>query len=195
MNEQLSALMDGELDRTQAAKVITQLGANEDQRDCWETYHLMADVMRADTLDEQAVCGKRRQRANAIFAALADEPTVFAPSAVRPKSKVIGAIGMVTGRGLSRGPRLAMAVAASIVTVSAVGIVAMKTQQSGVPEGSMKLIAQQTPASVITVAAPTVNVNDYLVLHRQFANTSGLSNYKQATFSTKCNDKSSAVVC
>jgi sigma-E factor negative regulatory protein RseA len=192
MNEHLSALMDGELDRTQAAKVITQLGANAEQRDCWETYHLMADVMRADTVDAQDLCAKRRQRANAIFAALADEPTVFAPSAVRPKSKVIGAIGTITGRSLSRGPRLAMAVAASIVTVSAVGIVAMKAQQDGVPEGGIKLIAQQAPAAVMTVAAPAVNVNDYLVLHRQFANTSGL---KQATFSTKCNDKSSAVVC
>ncbi len=192
MNEQLSALMDGELDRTQAAKVITQLGANEEQRDCWETYHLMADVMRADTVDAQAVCGKRRQRANAIFAALADEPTVFAPRAVRPKSKVIGAIGNVANLSLSRGPRIAMAVAASIMTVSAVGVVAMKVQQGGQQDGGVKLMAQQAPAAVITVAAPAVNVNDYLVLHRQFANPSGL---KQATFSTKCNAKSSAVVC
>ena len=67
MNEQLSALMDGELDRNQAAKTITQLGANEAQRDCWETYHLMADVMRADTADAQVVCGKRRARSLSSF--------------------------------------------------------------------------------------------------------------------------------
>ena len=194
MNEQLSALMDGELDRGQAAKVITQLGGNEGQRDCWETYHLMADVMRADTIDAQAVCGKRRERANAIFAALADEPTVFAPNAVRPKSNVIGLFGSSAVHGLSRGPRLAMAVAASIATVSAVGIVAMKAPQGSTVQGGPTLIAQQLPTSVIPVSPAAVNVNDYLVLHRQFSNGNA-SGLRQATFSTKCNDKSKAVAC
>ena len=76
MSEKLSALMDGELDQGEAKRVIKSLGNDEVSRDHWDLYHVIGESLRGD------VVGRARSGAgstDAIFAALAQEPTVLAP--------------------------------------------------------------------------------------------------------------------
>lgn len=157
MNEKLSALMDGELDRDQARTVIKSLGSDDGSRDHWDLYHVIGEAMRGDDVWRAGSHGKR---AESIFTALALEPTVLAPAMIK--------------HPVERRTRIALAMAASVATISAVGVIAMK-QQSGevVP---VQLVQQVAPQPVaVNKLPPTstgIRVNDYLVVHRQFSNPS-----------------------
>jgi sigma-E factor negative regulatory protein RseA len=153
MNEKISALMDGELDRDEAMQVIRGLGSDTERRDSWDHYHLIGETLRGSSSGEVT---RRRQCAAAIFAKLAQEPTVLAPSAIK--------VAPVEKR-----TRMALAMAASVVTVSAIAVVAFKQQNGTV--ASVQLVQQVAPRPVgITPNSAEVRVNDYLAIHRQFAN-------------------------
>ncbi len=157
MNDNISTLLDGELDREEAIETIRHLGADAKCRTTWDSYHLIGDVLRGESLGEMA---RRRQSAESIFAKLAAEPTVIAPAALNRASR-------------QSKTRLAMAMAASIVTVSAIAVIAMK-QQSGVV-APVQVVQQNPPLAIVPVVAKgNEQVNDYLVIHRQFANRQGL---------------------
>jgi sigma-E factor negative regulatory protein RseA len=163
MNEKISALMDGELDRDDAARLIKLIGGDHARRADWETYHLIGACMRGEAVNRSARIERSR---DALFAALAAEPTVIAP-------------GTLAARRVEKRTRMALAMAASIVTVSAVSVVALK-QQSGSTVVPVQLVQQAPPAVLVDTGGQRVRaerrVNDYLVLHRQFANQSALQN-------------------
>ena len=162
MNEKLSALMDGELARDEAQRVIKTLGADLAQRESWDAYHLISACLRGDAAGMgNADAAVRNARTNAIFTRLAAEPTILAPAAIRKPS-------LVESR-----TRMVLAMAASIVTVSAVGVVAFK-QQQGATVSPVTLVQQMAPQPVADAqlqrAQADLRVNDYLVIHRQFSN-------------------------
>jgi sigma-E factor negative regulatory protein RseA len=157
MNEKISALMDGELDRDEALSVIRGLGADNARRQSWDQYHLIGEALRGEPSGEVA---RRQHCAAAIFAKLANEPTVLVPSARRSAP-------------VEKRTRMALAMAASVVTVSAVAIVAFK-QQGGVV-APVQLVQEVAPKPVGQVQSPSEGrVNDYLAIHRQFANRDAL---------------------
>ena len=163
MNEKLSALMDGELARDDAQGVIKTLGADSAQRESWDAYHLIGACLRGDEMGTTAIGASART--DAIFARLAAEPTILAPAAIRKHTRV------------ESRTRMALAMAASVVTVSAVGVVAFK-QQQGATVAPVTLVQQVAPQPLADASLPRaqadLRVNDYLVVHRQFANPSAL---------------------
>lgn len=162
MNEKLSALMDGELSRDEAAPVIRKLGGDPAERESWDAYHLIGACLRGDIPNEVTSSASHRIACTeAIFAKLAAEPTVLAPAAI--KSAV-----PINGR-----TRIALAMAASVATISVIGAVAFKQQQGGIV-APISLVQQVAPQPVADPAQQRAiadqRVNDYLVVHRQFAN-------------------------
>ena len=157
MNEKLSALMDGELDHDQARTVIKSLGSDDASRDKWNLYHVIGESLRGDDIGRASA---HKTSADSIFAALALEPTVLAPAMIKLP--------------LERRTRMALAMAASVVTISAIGVVAMK--QQGGEVAPVQLVQQVAPQPVanskVSPSASAVRVNDYLVVHRQFSNPS-----------------------
>ena len=154
MNEKLSALMDGELDQGEARTVIKSLGSDDASREHWDLYHVIGETLRGDEFGHAQL---HKDNTGAIFAALAAEPTVLAPLMIK--------------HPVENRTRIALAMAASVITISAVGVVAFK-QQSG-QVAPVQLVQQVAPQPVTTKAAPNgseVRVNDYLVVHRQFSN-------------------------
>ena len=154
MNEKLSALMDGELDQGEARTVIKSLGSDDASREHWDLYHVIGEALRGDELGHAQ---SHKNNSGAIFAALAAEPTVLAPLMIK--------------HPVENRTRIALAMAASVITISVVGIVAFK-QQSG-QVAPVQLVQQVAPQPVASKATPNgseVRVNDYLVVHRQFSN-------------------------
>jgi sigma-E factor negative regulatory protein RseA len=183
MNEKLSALMDGELDRDTAVLAIKTLGGNDEQRKDWDCYHLIGDALRNDMRTDSIQAVVRRQTTtNAIFTKLAEEPTVLAPVAIRGAGAVKSSSRIAKAIPVQQRTRFALAMAASVVTVSAIGVVAFKQQQTTAALSNQ--VAQQTlprsAAGVVTAVAaanataPEARVNDYLLVHRQFANPAAL---------------------
>jgi sigma-E factor negative regulatory protein RseA len=70
--ERISALMDGESDRSEVAQVVRQMREQEALRETWSTYHLIGDAMRGERCTDTRV-------AQGVSAKLAAEPTVLAP--------------------------------------------------------------------------------------------------------------------
>ena len=168
MNEKLSALMDGELPREEAHTVIKTLGADAKLREDWDALHLIGACMRGDGFEElphrAKAAGTTSRCTEAIFARLAAEPTVLAPAAIRKPART------------DSRTRLAMAMAASVVTISAVSVIALKQQSASV--APVNLVQQVAPQSLVNNSAAQaenkLRVNDYLVVHRQFANPNAL---------------------
>jgi sigma-E factor negative regulatory protein RseA len=91
MKPEISALMDGELDKKTSDLVIAKLYEDEDIRNSWWTYHLIGDALRKEPLSHVALQQK-------ILQSLAHEPpVVHRRLSVAPKA--IG-IGLATAAGL-----------------------------------------------------------------------------------------------
>ncbi len=156
MKQQLSDLMDGELDMAQGNAALSALANDAALRDCWGTYHLIGDCLRRVVLTDVAPYSASAAR---IMARLADEPAILAPR----RKLVAGAIGGKT--------RVALAMAASAATLAVIGLIASRQVQ----EAPLQVVQQrvQSATQINTQSAYadiTPSVNDYLVLHRQFAN-------------------------
>ena len=138
MTQEISALMDGEVDKADLDGVIKACHQNEHHGNAWRCYHVIGEALRSEA---QHVAGLE----NKILSQLRSEPTVLAPQRRAPMPIF---------------PRIALAAAASIATLSAVAWLAL----------------QQAPAPQVVLVAPTVvsqpvQINrdvDFVQAHREF---------------------------
>ena len=154
MKQRISALMDGELERPEAAGPLEALRDEGEARETWRGYHLIGDAMR-DTRMLSAGFAAR------VAAELEKEPTVMAPGRIarvrqRPRWQVLSA-------------------AASLAAVAMVGWVAFGTQESG-PEVALvpqqEVVAAKETKQVGPPAArvpPPESANDYLYAHQGYS--------------------------
>lgn len=149
MKSRISALMDGELERREAAGPLEALKAGGEARETWRTYHLISDAMR----DTQLLSAGFSAR---VSAKLAGEPTVVAPSRFRLQP--------------SRALWQTLPAAASIAAVALVGWLAFGPQEGARPAPPQPRVAQ---AQVAPPAAPLVQppdaANDYLLAHQGYS--------------------------
>jgi sigma-E factor negative regulatory protein RseA len=150
MTQEISSLMDGELDHNEAERAIRSCCTGREAADTWRTYHLIGDAMR----------GGRPHPTNTaerVWKALANEPAIIA----RPKRVYETTIG-----------RVAIAAAASVATIGVVGWIG--TQGGQVPGASPIIAGKAVPAPSVQPVAntqmvppATLDVQDYLTAHRQ----------------------------
>ena len=136
MKQQLSDLMDGELDVAQGNAALSALANDAGLRDCWSTYHLIGDCLRRELPSGEVLTDVALYSASAarIMARLADEPTILAP---RRKSAA-GAIGGKT--------RMALAMAASVATLAVIGLIASRQVQETPVQVAQQPAQAATPA-------------------------------------------------
>ena len=157
MKQDISSLVDGELDGPEAARVIRSCCASEESKDTWNLYHVIGEAMRGHapaTLD----------RRTGVCEALGKEPTVLAPR-TRVLETTLG--------------RIALAAAASVATIGVVSWIGTQGAAPGTQPGtvvkatspalSIQPVAATTsvPAAAQLVAPPALDVQDYLTAHRQ----------------------------
>lgn len=124
MNDQISQLVDGELDDEQVQRLFSALRQPEGRRD-WHDYHLIGDAMRATP----PVSSNFMEN---FCARLAEEPTVLAPQRLsRANSRVI-----------------ALSAAAS---VAAVGLAVWAVLHTGSVNAPAGLDMAQVPQSMFAV--------------------------------------------
>ena len=150
MNQEISSLMDGELDTHEAERTIRACCATDEAKDSWYLYHVIGETLRGHA-------PAKLERDRGVMKALSAEPTVLAP---RPR-----AMESTVGR-------IALATAASMATIGIVGWIGM---QGGSPVAPTVVAKGTSAASIKPVAAttlvpgpaPAINVQDYLAAHRQ----------------------------
>jgi sigma-E factor negative regulatory protein RseA len=149
MTQEISSLMDGELDHNEAGRAIRSTCASREAADTWQTYHLIGDVLRGGMPHPTSTAERVRKL-------LADEPAIIA----RPKRVYETTIG-----------RVAIAAAASVATIGVVGWIGTQGGQvpaSGLVAGkAVPTPAIQPVANTTVVPSATLDVQDYLAAHRQ----------------------------
>ena len=149
MNEQISRLMDGEIDATELDAVCATLKGDAAMA-TWNCYHTIGDALRSET-------GVTRNIGLAISQRLAQEPAIVA--ARRPRATAPAT--------------WAWAVAASVAAVTVVGWTTYSLVDS-VPAG----FAKAREAGTMTAAQMrprTVLPPDYLLAHQEYAPANALS--------------------
>jgi sigma-E factor negative regulatory protein RseA len=147
MKARISALIDDQLERREAARFLDELRAEGEVRDTWRAYHLIGDAMR-DTRMLSAGFAAR------VAAKLALEPTVMAPSRIasappRPRWHLLSA-------------------AASLAAVALVGWVAFGLQE-GAPQVAQVAPPTAPVPSLTAQVPPPESANDYLYAHQGYS--------------------------
>jgi sigma-E factor negative regulatory protein RseA len=148
MNEQISRLMDGEIDATEMDAACATL-RRDDAMATWNLYHTIGDALRGET-------AATRNVAAAVSRTLMAEPTVVAPRAP----------------GLSRPASWAFAAAASLAAVTVVGWTAYS-----MVDATPAAIAKMREAGTMKAAQmrpTTVLPADYLLAHQEYAPANAL---------------------
>lgn len=195
--EELSALLDGELQGVPVERICSEWRADERSRLTWHSYALIGDVLRCEDLAHS--CASDEQFLRDFRKRMAAEPVVLAPRAFQ--HSVEGSSGDGESPTVRPGPAWAWPAALAAGFVVVVGAV-VGVQNPGVtasPEPQISAVpAGNSPESLMKVsrtedAAPPSDVypagmelvfdgqiirdprlDRYLLAHKQFAGTSVL---------------------
>lgn len=148
-DEQISALMDGELDRREGSEVLDAIGRDPADAGRWERFHLISDVLHNELPD-----AVQTGLAERVRQALEDEPAGVAPGRLPAAWQ---RMGMRVGRQMA-----GLAVAASVTV--AVVLVAWQPQPPDLatsPAGSLATergqVAERGEGSQLARLAPGKN--------------------------------------
>ncbi|MEJ8820852.1 sigma-E factor negative regulatory protein [Variovorax humicola] len=86
IREQVSALVDGHLKGEDFAEAVGEIGAHEDSRATWCTYHLIGDVLRSGS---HAPCGDSNAFVAKLQRRLSDESPVAVAVPVVPPARAL----------------------------------------------------------------------------------------------------------
>jgi sigma-E factor negative regulatory protein RseA len=144
MSEEISRLMDGELDDERVEGVCAQMRHRDAMAD-WVTYHVIGDALRGTAHAPAKGFGDR------FAARLAAEPFVIGPRGLKPRPLTF-----------------AWAAAATIAAVSLVGWVAVSTVDT-----QTAAVARAREAVGVRAAAlrPQAIPTDYLLAHQEYSPT------------------------
>ena len=166
--DQISALMDDELDAHEAELELARLKTDAERRSRWDVFHLVGDALRGEPV-------LSTRFGEAITRRLAEEPTVLAPR--RTKSD------------LRRMTTYAMSAAASVSAVALVAWVALAPQ----PQENLALKAEPAaariePARELASVPSDGRMNEYLLAHESFSPSTalqGLAPYIRSVTATR----------
>jgi len=161
MKDQLSQLMDGELDEDSAGRLLASLKTDRDLTDEWHMYHLIGDSLRNDAPLSSDFSTR-------FSARLAAEPIVFSPKSVLRRNG-----------GFSR-RTIALSAAASVTALAMVSWFAFSGSRHVLnPQSVQPMMAVNDSAlRPVSVSDSDDGMQDYLVAHHEYAGlqTVALSN-------------------
>lgn len=160
MRENISALMDGELDDHEARPVMERLRRDREMQALWSSYHLIGDALRRQAILTSDYAGRVMEKLEA-------EPTVIAPAAMKRSSS-------------SPYHRLVMPIAASLAGLGVVAWVAIS--MNAAPEiPSQAAVVQPTELAAnangpvpVSLPLPNKAIHEYLIAHQGFSARSSI---------------------
>ena len=199
--EDVSALIDGELDESAVARACAQWRVDASAREAWHAYQLIGDVLRSDDLASTA------SRDSAFLASLrerlAAEPVVLAPQPVAAPAEILAQPAVANARaGGRRHWHTPAAVVAGFAVVASVLVVTrmpaasdtgagLAARDGSPPIATLASTAAPSPASGIgsaqafdrQVEQPSLvldgqlvrdaRLDEYLAAHKKFGGSSG----------------------
>ena len=166
IDENISALMDGELNEAETGRLLDQLQRDAGLRTCWTRYHLISDTLRSDLTGHI-----KHNVATCVIKALESEPIHFSPRRATPHpSRFTPHIFK---------PLAGFAVAASIAAVAVLSLQVTAPLQTTYPvnlaglSGTSPLaqVSKATDRSRWSAGRPSVEskLDIYLANHNQYS--------------------------
>ena len=146
MNENISRLMDGDLTDAEFERCCADLKSGA-AIGAWACYHTIGDHLRGD-------CRVSRAFSARFATALAAEPTVLAPSAMRKSPR-------------TQPGAFAWAVAATLAAVTVVGYTAYSMVET--PPSAVAMAREAASMRAAQVTAPIVIPAAYLLAHQEYS--------------------------
>jgi len=146
VESQISALVDGELERDDVGELLDMIKKQQGLQQDWQMFHLIGDTLRQTPPLSPGFNLRFAER-------LAKEPTVLAPQRFLQRKH----------------PLIALSAAASVAAISLVAWVALQinTETSAVGSTAKNAAAETRLAS----SEPAINVNGYLIAHQEYSHT------------------------
>lgn len=167
--DKISEWMDGELNGHHTRELFTRVKQDAELHHCWDTFHLIGDVMRG----ERALSREFEQR---LAARLAGEPAVPAPRHLVA----------------SRLATYALSAAASLSAVALVGWIAFfnnpLTPQSDLAQAPTTPPPAAAPTEQLASVPSDGKMNEYLIAHQEFSPSTeiqGLAPYIRGVSSSR----------
>jgi sigma-E factor negative regulatory protein RseA len=168
--DKISALMDGELARDEAARLIADIRQRDAMRERWATYHLIGEALRGEWCPDCKV-------ASSVARKLAEEPTVLAPRRISGEigrrwalpslaaAAAIASVTWVTVETQQGGAGQPMAMPASHMVVPAVAV------QSSIPlpEYAQSVHFPVQPSAPAPIQFSAREFDAYLMAHQEFS--------------------------
>ncbi|MBM3356977.1 MAG: hypothetical protein FJY54_04545 [Betaproteobacteria bacterium] len=146
--DEISAWMDGQLDKRQSRRELARVRDSEELRERWDEFHVVGDALRG----ERMLSPRFQQRLNQR---LAQEPTVVAPQ-YRMGTRLL---------------RYGLSAAASLAAVALVGWVVLSVTAPGPSTELAKAPAVASPAPTAQLASVPSDgkMSEYLIAHQEFS--------------------------
>ena len=161
-NEHLSSLIDGELDAHEAAAVLDALCKDAELQRRWSDLQLVGDALRSTEVAACHVDGFCARVSNA----LADEPTVLAPRAVRSPMRRYAIPGVAVAASMAAIAFVAM----PLLRTPAIEVAAQK-QAPAFVSAPVAVSAEQQEAQAASKAATAIanarGLDPYFAAHRE----------------------------
>jgi sigma-E factor negative regulatory protein RseA len=169
IDEQISALMDGELNEAETGRLLDQLQRDVGLRMCWTRYHLISDTVRSDL-----TCHIKHNVANRVIQALESEPIHLSPRRSPSQTKTNPPAWTPFFK-----PLAGLAVAASIAVVAVLSLQTTAPLQTASPV-NLAGLSGAAPVALVSSAAgrsrwsagrPSVEskLDIYLANHNQYS--------------------------
>lgn len=144
VESQISALMDGELERDVAGEFLDKIKKQQSLQQDWQMFHLIGDTLRQTPPLSPGFNVRFAER-------LAKEPTVLAPQRFLQRKH----------------PLIALSAAASVAAISLVAWVALQVNGE---TGSVGSTAENAAAETrLASSEPAININGYLIAHQEYS--------------------------
>jgi sigma-E factor negative regulatory protein RseA len=186
--QDISDLMDGELDIDTAARQIARLKSDSTAREAWDGYHLIGDAMRGQSSHGPASATAFCVR---LAEVLANEPTVLAPQRTRLTEKsrwqtvalsaaaslaALAVVGGVSYSLLRQDDQLTTVAAVSVPAKgakapTALALVGPATQGEPRTEPFVTAAAAGAAGTTASASAPAPSMHEYLLAHQGISPT------------------------
>ncbi len=143
-DEQLSSLIDGELDDTRQRHAIDALAHDAEARDRWGRFHMASDALHGNL--PEAIDPRFATR---VMAAIEDEPTILAPPSSRRPSV---STDHAPARSSFSKRFAGLAVAASVAAIAVMGVESLYHEDPAAPRSQQVAENEAAPSEYIRLA-------------------------------------------
>lgn len=163
--ENISVLVDGELNSTEMDKVLSSLYDSQ-EKDTWELYHRIGDVLRSDEMDVPLSADFSKK----MHSLLENEPLIMVPSHTKFRGKFSAHL---------QHKSMKKVIVSSMAAVAAIAFVMINVNQKDMVQDDGNIVASSSTASSVNSTSgnlalvsdnqDSATLDDYMLAHRRFS--------------------------